>query len=103
MFCYLVKATQERVQKLDATKSFTLVLYTPNSTRVFNLLLFFVCVCVCVCSGDASAGGQQPGQREHGAGAGWRSSAALEETGPGATQDCFRPPQAAQLNPATNL
>lgn len=42
------------------------------------------------------------GPWEYGAWEGGGSSAALEKTGSGATQDCVWPPQAAQLNPKSD-
>lgn len=57
-----------------------------------------------LCSGDASAAReQQPGQRKHGAGAGWGSTAALEKAGPGAAQNSLWPPQVVKLNLKADL
>lgn len=52
----------------------------------------------CVSSGDASACRRWASQRKYGAGEGRGCATALEETGPGAAQDCFWPPQDAKLN-----
>lgn len=67
------------------------VLKLSNQLNWLNLFLFFGGVC----SGDASTGGERPGQRKHSAGAGWGSTAALEKAGSGTAQDCFWPPQNA--------
>lgn len=51
-----------------------------------------VCVLMCLSSGNAPTNEQRHTERKHGPGAGGGCTAALEETGPGATQDCLRPP-----------
>lgn len=51
-----------------------------------------------MCTGDASTCRERSGQRKHGSGAGRRCTAALEEAGAGAAQDCFWPPQVIELS-----
>lgn len=51
-----------------------------------------VCILMCLFSGNAPTSEQRHTERKHGPGAGGGCTAALEEAGPGATQDCLRPP-----------
>lgn len=70
---------------------------------LISLYWINACVCVCLLSGHTTANEQRPGESKHGPGAGRRCSAALEEAGPGATQDCLWPPQNAELNSRGDL
>lgn len=55
-----------------------------------NIIVLNRCVRLCLLlSGHTTTNEQRPGERKHSPGAGRRGSAALEEAGPGATQDCF--------------
>lgn len=57
-----------------------------------SLNLLNVCIFIFLFSGNAPTNEQRCTEREHGPGAGGGCTAALEEAGPGATQDCLRPP-----------
>lgn len=72
-------------------------------TSQFYIFLYFrlvlkpltgldACIFICFSSGNASTNQQRRSKRKHGPGAGRGCTAALEEAGPGATQDCLRPP-----------
>lgn len=57
-----------------------------------SLKLLNVCILMCLFSGNAPTNEQRHTERKHGPGAGGGCTAALEEAGPGATQDCLWPP-----------
>lgn len=58
---------------------------SPESPCIYSMLL-------CLFSGNAPTNGQCYTERKHGPGACGGCTAALEEAGPGATQDCLWPP-----------
>lgn len=82
--------------------SLNLSLASAQAGESLNLITSLALL-ACASKGDASAGGQQPGPGEHGAGAGGGSTAALEEAGPGAAQDGVRPAQVAELRLPASL
>lgn len=57
-----------------------------------SLNLLSVCIFICLFSGNATTNEQPHTEGKHGPGAGGGCTAALEEAGPGATEDCLRPP-----------